>query len=101
MTDLAGNGQQTTCLDKVRQDELDRALERCNQWVASQPKRAEAYSERALILLLRGERREACSDLAQALNLIQTTGSSDPVLKHELTVRQAACSTERSNAGKG
>jgi len=54
-----------------------------------------------LILLLRGERREACSDLAQALNLIQTTGSSDPVLKHELTVRQAACSTERSNAGKG
>lgn len=101
MNDLAGDSLQTTCLDGVRQDQLDVALQRCNQWVTSQPDRAAALSERSLIHLLLGNRSEACQDLAQALKLIENAGSTDRLLKHELIVRQAACNTDRSNAGKG
>ena len=101
MNDMAGDRQRTTCLDNIRQDQLDLALQRCDDLVATQPKRAEAYSERSLVQLLIGNRSAACSDIASALALIDSAPATDPLLKHELSVRQAACNTDRISAGKG
>ena len=101
MSDLAGDSQQTTCLDNVRQDQLDLALQRCDELIASQPKRAEAYSERSLVQMLIGNRSEACRDIATALALIDDAATADPLLVNELNVRQAACNTDRISAGKG
>ena len=101
MNDMAEDSQKTTCLYNIRQDQLDLALQRCDDLVASQPKRAEAYSERSLIQMLIGNRSAACGDIALALELIDGAPVTDPLLNHELRVRQAACNTDRIRAGKG
>jgi len=35
------------------------------------------------------------------MDLIKSGATVDPLLKHELDVRQAACKARRSNAGNG
>lgn len=93
--------QGTTCLNDLRQTQLDASLRRCDQFVEAQPQRPEAFSERSLILHLNGDHAEACRDVAQAMDLINAGATVDPLLKHELDVRQAACKARRSNAGNG
>ena len=93
--------QGTTCLNDLRQNQLDASLRRCDQFVEAQPQRPEAFSERSLIRHLSGDHAEACRDVAQAMDLIKAGATVDPLLKHELDVRQAACKARRNNAGKG
>lgn len=101
MSDMAEESQHTTCLKNLLQDQLDLALQRCDELIASQPKRAEAYSERSLVQTLIGNRSEACRDIATALALIDDAPTADPLLVYELNIRQAACNTDRISAGKG
>jgi Flp pilus assembly protein TadD len=62
---------------------------------------AAARSDRALVLNLLGRTTQACEDVAQALKLQQEQRAAvEPMLRHELTVRQAACKQERTMAGK-
>jgi hypothetical protein len=53
------------------------------------------------VLNLLGRTTQACEDVAQALKLQQEQRAAvEPMLRHELTVRQAACKQERTMAGK-
>tara|TARA_Y100000739_G_scaffold141343_1_gene121880 strand:+ start:833 stop:988 length:156 start_codon:yes stop_codon:yes gene_type:complete len=49
---------------------------------------------------LNGQHQKACADITAALKLIgQSSASVDPMLSHELDVRQANCKHARTIAG--
>jgi hypothetical protein len=49
---------------------------------------------------LNGKHQKACADVAAGLKLIrESTASVDPMLSHELDVRQATCKHARTIAG--
>jgi hypothetical protein len=49
---------------------------------------------------LNGQHQKACADVAAGLKLIrESTASVDPMLSHELDVRQATCKHARTIAG--
>ena len=66
--------------------------------VGSMPGQPEPLRDRALVLGLTGQHDQACSDVEQAKDLL--TSASDPMLRHELTVRQATCKQRRNIDGK-
>ena len=48
-----------------------------------------------------GRTTQACENVARALKLQeQQSAAKEPMLRHELNVRQAACRQERTMAGK-
>ncbi|MEB3246496.1 MAG: hypothetical protein VKJ63_01380 [Synechococcus sp.] len=87
-----------SCLEDFASNRLSAVLERCNAMVDSMPGQPEPLRDRALVLSLNGQHDRACSDVEQAKGLL--TAASDPMLRHELTVRQATCKQRRSIAGK-
>ena len=67
----------------------------------AKPEDPAARSDRALVLNLMGRTAQACENVAEALKLQQEQAAAvEPMLRHELTVRQAACRQERTMAGK-
>ena len=87
-----------SCLDDFASNRLSAVLELCNSMVGSMPGQPEPLRDRALVLSLNGQHDRACSDVEQAKGLL--TAASDPMLRHELTVRQATCKQRRSIDGK-
>ena len=90
-----------SCLEAFRADELEAVLARCDSAVNAKPEEPAARSDRALVLNLLGRTSQACENVAQALKLQQEQRAEvEPMLRHELNVRQAACRQERTMAGK-
>ena len=80
--------------------EPNRALQACNDAIAATPNQPELLRDRAFIHTLNGRHQKACEDVAAGLKLIrESTASVDPMLSHELDVRQATCKHARTIAG--
>ena len=90
------------CLEELNLSELDQALSRCNQVVAAHRTDPGPLTDRSLLHTLLGQRDQACHDVKRALTLIKKQGdAADPMISHELNVRQESCKQRRSIAGKG
>ena len=92
-----------SCLEEFESSKLDDALTRCNAQVRSNPGVIAPLNDRALVLSLSGQHDLACADVETALDLLGRTvpasSSSkinDPMLRHELEVRQATCRQRRT-----
>ena len=54
-----------------------------------------------MLLTIAGKTQSACVDVTNALILLdRSSGMVDPMLRHELQVRQATCRQFRTMAGK-
>ena len=98
------NPQVTTssCLENLNLERLDKALEQCNAVVASHPDNPVPLTDRSLIQTLMGRDDEACADVSQAISMLNKRNQSrDPLLKHELEVRQQSCKQRATIAGNG
>jgi hypothetical protein len=85
--------QRDDCLRDVRLDQLNAALDRCNQVVSRFPEDPAPRNERSLLQALAGNDQAACADIQRAQELVQAAkpGSLDPLLVSELQVRQRSC----------
>ena len=91
---------ETSCLKQYQVSEPNRALQACNDAIAATPDQPELLRDRAFIHTLNGQHQEACADVDAGLKLIeQSTAPVDPMLSHELEVRQATCKHARTIAG--
>ena len=81
------------CLRGLRLDELDRALRRCDQVVATFPQDPLPLNERFVIHTLRGDTRQACQDIAAAAKRAARIPNErlDPVLRNDLRLRVESC----------
>ena len=92
----------SSCLENINLERLDQALEHYNAVVASHPDNPVPLTDRSLIQTLMGRDDEACADVSQAISLINNRNKSrDPLLKHELEVRQQSCKQRATMAGNG
>ena len=90
--------RQDECLDEVKVDRLDQALERCDKVVSAFPLEARPLSDRFVIHTLRGEQARACQDIDRAAELLKATGNGKPAkdadapqLVTDIRVRQESC----------
>ena len=88
----------TSCLEDLVSHQLATTLERCNASVEAFPDQPEPWRDRSLVQTLIGNHEQACRDVEQAIGLMND--SADPMLRHELNVRQATCKQRRSINGK-
>ena len=92
----------SSCLEDLNLQRLDKALEHCNAVVVSQPGNPVPLTDRSLIQTLMGLDDEACADVSQAISLLNNQNKSrDPLLEHELDVRQQSCKQRATMAGNG
>lgn len=90
------------CLEELDLSRLDQALQRCNAVVQAHRTDPAPLTDRSLLYILLGRIDQACRDVDQAITLMNSKGSTaDPMVRHELKVRQASCRQRVSNAGKG
>ena len=90
----------SSCLGGFRMDDLELMVERCDEAIEQSPDQADLHRDRALILTLLGHQAKACDDVALALSLLKRSSHPvDPMLQHELQVRQSSCKQSRTMAG--
>ena len=79
--------------------DLELMVERCDEAIEQTPNQADLHRDRALVLTLRGDQVKACEDVEVALSLLkQSKQPVDPMLQHELQVRQSTCKQSRTMA---
>ena len=67
-------------------------VERCDEAIKQTPDQADLHRDRALVKTLLGNQAEACEDVELALSLLKRSSQpADPMLQHELQVRQSTC----------
>ena len=89
-----------SCLGDFRKDDLRRVVEDCDQAIDQTPDQADLHRDRALVLTLLGDQARACDDVDVALSLLDRADRPvDPMLQHELQVRQTTCKQSRTMAG--
>ena len=80
-------------------DDLQMMVERCDEALEQTPDQADLHRDRALVLTLLGDQTKACNDVDMALSLLnQSSEPVDPMLLHELQVRQTTCKQSRTMA---
>lgn len=86
------------CLDEVKVDALDQALEHCDRVVNTFPRAARPLSDRFVLHTLRGDHGKACQDIDKAADLLKSASAgkpaaadSDPQLLTDIRVRQESC----------
>ena len=90
----------TSCLKDFNPADLQDVIERCDAAITAAPEQTGFYRDRALVLTLAGEMERACADVTMGLNrLKQADKPVDPMLRHELEVRQETCKQSRTIAG--
>ena len=90
----------TSCLGGFQMDDLKLMVERCDEAIVQTPDQADLHRDRALVLTLLGDQAKACDDVAVAVSLLeQSSQPVDPMLQHELQVRQSNCKQSRTMAG--
>jgi Tfp pilus assembly protein PilF len=87
----------SSCLEDLASNQLRSALQRCNSSVEAFPNQPEPWRDRSLVQTLLGQHNQACRDVEQAIALMDDR--ADPMLRHELTVRQATCKPRPTNTG--
>ena len=88
------------CLENLNLERLDAALDRCNAVVRAHSRNPAPLVDRSLIFNLMNRPDEACSDVAKATRLIKNDQAKpDPLLLHELSVRQQSCKLRATIAG--
>ena len=81
-------------------NDLKLMVERCDEAIDQTPDQADLHRDRALVLTLLGDQAKACKDVKAALSLLQQSSQPvDPMLQHELQVRQTSCKQSRTMAG--
>ena len=81
-------------------DDLKLMVERCNEAIEQTPDQADLHRDRALVLTLLGDQAKACEDVELGMSLLKRSGQPvDPMLQHELQVRQSTCKQSRTMAG--
>ena len=81
-------------------DDLEGMVKGCDEAIEQTPDQADLHRDRALVLSLLGDQAKACKDVDTALSLLkQSTQPVDPMLQHELQVRQTNCKQSRTMAG--
>lgn len=91
----------TSCLGDFQMDDLSGMVERCDDAIEQTPDQADLHRDRALVLTLLGDQARACDDVEEALLLLtQASQPVDPMLLHELKVRQTSCKQSRTMAGR-
>jgi len=88
----------SSCLEDLVSHQLATTLERCHASVEAFPDQPEPWRDRSLVQTLIGNHEQACRDVEQAIGLMND--SADPMLRHELNVRQATCKQRRNINGK-
>ena len=90
----------SSCLNGFRMDELELIVRRCDEAIEQTPDQADLHRDRALVLTLLGQQAKACDDVAMAVSLLKRSSQPvDPMLQHELQVRQSSCKQSRTMAG--
>ena len=92
------NVSSSSCLESLSSKQLVASLDRCNASVEAFPDQPEPWRDRSLVQTLIGNHDQACRDVEQAI--ARMDDNADPLLRHELNVRQATCKQRRSIAGK-
>jgi len=88
------------CLENLNLKRLDAALDRCNAVVRAHNGNPAPLVDRSLIFNLMDRPDEACNDVAKAARLIKNDQPTpDPLLLHELSVRQESCKQRATIAG--
>lgn len=88
------------CLENLNLERLDAALDRCNAVVRAHSRNPAPLVDRSLIFNLMDRPDEACNDVAKAARLIKNDQPKpDPLLLHELSVRQQSCKLRATIAG--
>ena len=81
-------------------DDLKVMVERCDEAIDQRPEQADLHRDRALVLTLLGDQAKACKDVEDALSLLNRSSQPvDPMLLHELQVRQTTCKQSLTIAG--
>ena len=81
-------------------DDLKLMVERCDEAIDQRPEQADLHRDRALVLTLLGDQAKACKDVEDALALLNRSSQPvDPMLLHELQVRQTTCKQSLTIAG--
>ena len=89
----------TSCLGDFQLNDLEQMVERCNEAIDQTPDQADLHRDRALVLTLVGDQTKACNDVDIALSLLKRSSQPvDPMLQHELRVRQTTCKQSRTIA---
>ena len=90
----------SSCLGGFRMDDLEMMVKRCDEAIEQTPDQADLHRDRALVLTLLGHQVKACDDVAMAMSLLKRSSEPvDPMLQHELQVRQSSCKQSRTMAG--
>ena len=90
----------SSCLGDFRMDDLELIVRRCDEAIEQTPDQADLHRDRALVLALLGHQAKACDDVATAVLLLKRSSQPvDPMLQHELQVRQSSCKQSRTIAG--
>ena len=90
----------SSCLSGFRMDDLELMVKRCDEAIEQTPDQADLHRDRALVLTLLGHQAKACDDVTMALKLLKRLSQPvDPMLQHELQVRQSSCKQSRTMAG--
>ena len=90
----------SSCLSGFRMDDLELMVKRCDEAIEQTPDQADLHRDRALVLTLLGDQAKACDDVATAVSLLKRSSQPvDPMLQHELQVRQSSCKQSRPMAG--
>ena len=93
------------CLEGFDAEKLNDVLARCDSRVKAQPADVGPLNDRALVLSLSGQHDKACADVKKAMGLLRGQSqvpapNNDPMLLHELQVRQATCRQRLTMEGK-
>ena len=89
----------SSCLGDFRMDDLKLMVERCDEAIKQTPDQSDLHRDRALVLTLLGNQAKACEDVSLALSLLKRSSQPvDPMLQHELQVRQSTCKQSRTMA---
>ena len=90
----------SSCFGGFRMNDLELIVRRCDEAIEQTPDQADLHRDRALVLTLLGDQAKACDDVATAVSLLKRSSQPvDPMLQHELKVRQSSCKQSRTMAG--
>ena len=92
----------SSCLENLNLQKLERALDHCNAVVTNHSGNPVPLIDRSLLLTLMGRDEAACDDVRQAASLLKRGNkTTDPLLEHELNVRQKSCKQRATMTGNG